>query len=64
MDTDLFGQPRVTWDEVRIWLAAYAPHMLGSDWRTRRYVELYNIPEKIARERKRGTFPPAGAFDL
>ncbi len=64
MDGDLFGELRVTWDDARLWVQTYAPHMLSTETRFRRYVQAWNVPQKIARARRNGEFPPARTGDL
>jgi hypothetical protein len=62
MDTpDLFGETRVTLEDLSLWVAAVAPHII----RTRRslvlYIAMYNVPTKVATSKQAGSFDQVSA---
>lgn len=56
---DIFDGVRVTWPEVRAWVAAVAPHC-ADGLRFDFYVRGWNVPDKIRLAKLAGSWPPAG----
>lgn len=53
--TDLFGEVVVTWDDVRLWLAA-VPRIDPDSPRAANYFTGWNVPAKIRAAKLAGTF--------
>jgi len=53
---DLFGQIPVTLEDVSLWVAAVAPHVISSRMRLEHYIRSWDVATKVATAKNSGTF--------
>jgi hypothetical protein len=58
---DLFGQIPVTLEDVSLWVAAVAPHVISSRLRLEHYIRSWDVATKVATAKASGAFHQVSA---
>ncbi|MBN8743454.1 MAG: hypothetical protein J0I24_04020 [Thiomonas arsenitoxydans] len=58
---DLFGQIPVTLEDVSLWVAAVAPHVISSRLRLEHYIKMWDVATKVATAKASGKFHEVSA---